>query len=898
MYYNSQKKVLSLGQICQKFNVMKRLFEMLALATALAISCQRVAEEIVQPQETPTEIAAATEAEIQQVNMYLEDDLVQQVEEALVAGSIQTKSAGFNSVLEQMEVVSMERLFPDAGEYEARHRKAGLHKWYKVSYRGSMPATKAKSSLIEIPGVQAVDIPQKVKLNSVSFFNDPYETNQWHYHNDGTGRGWKKGVDINVIPVWNNITTGSPNVIVGVVDQGVDFTHEDLAAHVDLANSYNFASHTTSINPGNHGTHVAGTIAAINNNSIGVAGIAGGNAAAGQAGSTILSCQMFDGDKQSDGAAAIIWAADHGAVIVNNSWGNDYSDVPNPEEKARSDHELYLLPNEGAYFTPTKHAIDYFNENAGMDKDTGKQVGPMAGGVVFFSAGNEGWAYGAPGCYPGAIAVGSVGPDGVAASYSNFGDWVDIAAPGGDDYGSVLSTAINNNYAYMNGTSMACPHVSGVAALIVAACGGPGFTREMLLEKLLKGTSKTIDTTPYKIGPLVDAWNAVNYGDTTPPEQVNTVSLSVMSNSIKASWKVTGHDEIPAAGFAVLFGKDKAKLEASTPQNLQEGVAAAYYTISAEKIGDSVSLVLEDLDFETMYYIRVYGYNNNMVYSTPSSTVSDKTAANNPPQISTSEPISNVRIKASETKVIQFTIVDPDAHKMTVTHTPGSAAENWRENPDGSFVLQIDGTKANPSSYSSRIVAKDSYGASSEAVVTYIIYENHAPVLVKAFDNVIMNTKGESVTLVLSEYFKDEDGDNLTYTANASSAALHVVANSGKLSFTALTDGQATISVKASDPVGRSVSTEFKVAVRTSGILVSAYPNPVTDYLYISNNEVQPRSMDVTLTASTGGVVYSATLSGSAFEPAVLDMTSMAPGIYTLIVTFNGEEYKQTVVKK
>ena len=113
-----------------------------------------------------------------------------------------------------------------------------------------------------------------------------------------------------------------------------------------------------------------------------------------------------------------------------------------------------------------------------------------------------------------------------------------------------------------------------------------------------------------------------------------------------------------------------------------------------------------------------------------------------------------------------------------------------------------------------------------------------------------------------------------------------------------MVDGLATITIKATDPLQKSVSAEFKVAIRTSGVLVSAYPSPVTDVLYITNNEVQAHSMDVKIMASTGGIVLSETVSGSAFEPASVDVSGLAPGIYTVMISFNGTDYKQTVVKK
>jgi len=882
---------------------MRRLFEMLALAAVLAVACQRVSDEPVQPQEEPTSVKETAVPEVQQVNMYLEDGMVSQVEAALAAGTMETKSQGFNSVLEQLDVVSMERLFPDAGEYEARHREAGLHKWYVVRFKGSLPATKAQNSLADIPGVQIVELPHKEALNTVSFFDDPYEYLQWHYHNDGSARGAVSGVDVDVIPVWNNITTGDPKVIVGVVDKGIDYNHEDLAGCVDLANSYNFIDNNGNIYPGDHGTHVAGNIAAINNNGIGVSGIAGGDAAAGKKGSTLLSLQIFnpDGNGNGSGERAIVWAADHGAVVCNNSWGYDYWNKDRTVydvESAKRDYEFFSQPNTGRYKSSLKDAVDYFNKNAGKDKN-GKQVGPMAGGVVFFSAGNDSNEYGVPAVYDGIISVGSVGPGGVIASYSCYGDWVDLAAPGGDSrYERVYSTVPDNKYGYMQGTSMACPHVTGVAALVIAACGGQGFTRDMLVEKLLNGTSTKVNLKGFQIGPLVDAWNAVNYGSAEAPDPVKTLSLHATSNNIHAAWLVTGHDGVPAAGFQLQYSANKSALEASSFVDLKEGVRAEYYNISTEKVGSTVNLYLNDLEFETTYYFRIYAYSTPVVHSESSETISVKTEGNNAPVITPEGDISNLRIKASETKTVNFTISDPDGHKFTVTHLAGSDAESWRENPDGSFTLQIEGTKANPGPYTGRIVAKDAYNASSEVKVSYTILENHSPKLAKGFDNIILNNKGESFSLTLSDYFTDEDGDILTYSATSSSSALHVTTNSGKLSGTAMVDGLATITIKATDPLKKSVSTEFKVAVRTSGILVSAYPSPVTDILYISNNEIDAHSMEVKILSTTGGVVYTGTVSGSAFEPATLDVSGLAPGIYTVIITFNGTEYKQTVVKK
>ena len=206
-----------------------------------------------------------------------------------------------------------------------------------------------------------------------------------------------------------------------------------------------------------------------------------------------MSCVIFEGEdddpdaKSGDEAQALVWAADHGALIANNSWGYLFRSEQEAERAARQFKE-----------TPSalKDAIDYFIDTAGTDGH-GNQTGLMKGGVVLFASGNEGWRHDAPSEYERVVAVGAFGPDGKMARYSNYGAWVDILAPGGSDsdwdtdewiYSCVPAvTNSGNPYAYMSGTSMATPSVAGVAALLVSYFGGPGFTNEDLLDRLLSG---------------------------------------------------------------------------------------------------------------------------------------------------------------------------------------------------------------------------------------------------------------------------------------------------------------------------------------------------------------------------------------------------------------------------
>jgi len=417
-------------------------------------------------------------------------------------------------------VYRMERLFPDAGEMEPRQRASGLHQWYKLYYKKSIVAeTKAVESLSDLFGGAVVEKSRKIKLMSIPF-NDPYNFVQWNLYNTGEIFGSVKRADINVLPVWE-YTGGSSDVIVSVLDSGIDMDHPDLKGVVipgGPEGSRNFVDGSYRITDELHGTHVAGIIAAVNNNGIGVSSVAGG--LDGNGGVRILLSQIFeekeDGTEESSDeeatAEAIVWGANHGALISQNSWAFSYDS----EEEARQDTNPQSLLD----------AIDYFIKYAGCDAD-GNQTGLMKGGVVFFAAGNEGWSIGHPGDYDKVIAVGAVGPSGNRASYSNYGPWVDICAPGGESNyflpveSMILSTGNDNGFYFASGTSMSCPHASGVAALLISLYGGNGFTNADLKNMLIGGADYAYGVSE-QIGPLLDAGGAMSlYGDESAPKIVD-----------------------------------------------------------------------------------------------------------------------------------------------------------------------------------------------------------------------------------------------------------------------------------------------------------------------------------------------------------------------------------------
>lgn len=506
------------------------------------------------------------------------------------SGRVLTGNISFDELCKRYEVTGMERLFADNGCAE-RTRKAGLDLWYVIRFKGS--AEQIAEDFGEIAGVNHVEIPRRItKVGGMSRksgtpwrklmalpkaapsnypFNDPLFGGQWPLYNDGTiNANAQAGADINVLPAWEK-TAGRSDVIVAVVDEGVEYTHPDLAGNMWSGIGKNFCDRDNDdITWGEgHGTHVAGTIAAVSNNGIGISGIAGGTG--GGNGAKIMSCEIFhptDGhyDANSNATAdAIKYAADNGAVICQNSWGYAAGAL-SYDQWSSADRA-------------TKEAIDYFIRYAGMSPDGETQTGPMAGGVVIFAAGNEYSRLASyPAAYDACISVASISCTYEAAWYTNYGSTVDICAPGGGDEAnfvnlisydegynlSTIPTNLQNGdsfvytyangetetktidyvsstvgYGYMMGTSMACPHVSGVAALIVSQFGAPGFTNEQLKEKLFS-TARDIDSyqgTIYnswdrgtyagKIGKLVDAGAVLDSGEVPPVSDQPTITPAV-----------------------------------------------------------------------------------------------------------------------------------------------------------------------------------------------------------------------------------------------------------------------------------------------------------------------------------------------------------------------------------
>ena len=815
--------------------------------------------------------------------------------ESLADAPATKASAVFDGRLEGLGVLSVERLYPDAGKWEPRHRKAGLHRWYRVTFDpAARTSTKAAADFSSVPGVVFAEPERRAK--STAYFNDPYAPQQWALFNDGTRTpNSVAGCDINVEPVWDLYTAGSPDVVVAVIDEGIQFDHPDLAPNCipggpEGSKCFLYDREGYVIYPGDHGTHVAGTIAAVNNNEIGVCGIAGGYD--GQ-GSKVMSCQILmenprdpDNPYQGNSYNAMVWAADHGAVISQNSWGYVY--------ESEDDAKKGGVGAIGA-------AIDYFIKNAGCDENGNQRAdSPMKGGIVIFAAGNESWSMAWPAAYEPVIAVGATSAKFTRAYYSNYGSWVDICAPGGDAKLNSLirSTVSGSSYANYQGTSMACPHVSGVAALLVSYYGGPGFTNEMLKERLIGGAAggKLPSSTP--IGPLLDALGSFTYGGTTPPDLPSEIGAEVSSNSIALSWKVTpDSDDIKAYGYMVVASKTKSEIENIDITKIPESVITTVVEVGRTPIGETISATLSELEFETDYYVSLLAYDYAGNYSAPAEVKTVQTAKNDPPAVST-DYTGDFVIEPFEKLTVDYTVADPNGHQFTVEIDPGSDALTWKL-ADGVYQITIAGNGAPHGSYTAHILATDSYGEATDYPIAYEIKENHAPVAVADMDNLQFAKTGARSVIDMSKYVSDEDGEQLSFSASLSDKTVANISQDGNnLVVTSRGFGLSDVTVTATDACKAKCTLSFKILVRDSDNSgpVDLYPNPVVDVLNV--RPAAEGQLQITVYNKSGATILEILDEASPFTPVAVDLSGKPGGLYYVKVQGAGIDGTYTIAKR
>lgn len=527
----------------------------------------------------------------------------------------------------QAKAVSIKRCIPYSPKYEARHKAAGLDLWYEIKFDPTAITTASARNLYKsVPGIQlveeirpmkligdgparVVDMPKAApKAEGSQFFNDPMLSQQWHYNNDGSLTGSMPGADINANAAWA-IETGKKDVLVAIIDGAFQTDHPDLKdnvwvneaelngepgvdddgnGYVDDVYGWNFVHDSNDIYPHQHGTHVAGTVGATNNNGIGVSGVAGGSD--GHGGVKMMVCQVFDSRSSlnADFGKALVYAADNGASIAQCSWGWDQSGY----------YEQFVLD-----------CIDYFTANGGGDK--------MLGGLCIFANGNTGTTgtfY--PAAYEPCVAVAAMDPMLNPASYSSNGTFCDVTAPGGNvDYGTaygVLSTLPNGQYGTMDGTSMACPHVSGIAALVLSKYGNPNFPNSTLRDQLVSSVNDFYTRNPEVEGLFgsgyIDAYKALQMGSDEAPDAVAGYTLTPSQDNVLIEWTIPDADVKSVDHHNIYYSTQPFTTIEGATDLKQVSVDTKFMTS-----GDAMQYTLEGLQPVTTYYIAIqavsrYGY--------------------------------------------------------------------------------------------------------------------------------------------------------------------------------------------------------------------------------------------------------------------------------------------------
>ena len=758
-------------------------------------------------------------------------------------GVVETGDAAWDEVARGMGVYRMRRAFPPAGKFEERHRQWGLHLWYDIYFDKEVSTRSAGEELMALDGVEVVEniyvphvdarevpepllAPAQVRVPLATAeempFDDPRLPEQWHYHNTGAQVSPSvAGADINLFEAWK-VETGSRNVIVAVLDEGVDVNHEDLAAniwvnegeipnngadddnngYVDDVNGYNFYTKKPYIKPMTHGTHVAGTIGAVNDNGIGISSIAGGTRE--NPGARIMVCQMMEDTTetlQGNLFDAFVYAADNGASIAQCSWSYGEWDK---------------------YYNQSQiTAMEYFIANAGIGTD-GTQTGPMRGGLIVFAAANDAWSQKTyPASYENVVAVTAFGPDLRHSYFANYGDWVDIAAPGGNGYAGgvpnvsgwqnaacVLSLAPNNAYAWAHGTSQAAPHVSGIAALILSNRQGAGFTAYELRNLLLGSARPEL----YNYNPDMAGLLGAGYADAAAalqtdaghvgPERTEMKVVAAYNDRAVLEWTVAA-DEDDGSAFSYRLEWEAA--DAKLPGGERT------YSVMLNEAGDVMRDTVEGLRLGITYRFTLTGYDRWGNASEPASTerLVEYNAAPEVERLWT----GNVFLDETSAMELPFRVSDREGHAWTA-----SLAEelDWvtLTSGDGTLTLRLAPGYGDAAEGVMTLVVTDEHGAAATVAVPYEVrHVSTVPQLVGQLPDVAMAV-GDERRVLLEDYFRDERDASLSYEVESSDRGVCAARISGKyLVLRGEAAGYAMVLVRAVNSDGRSVSSGFRVDV-------------------------------------------------------------------------------------
>ncbi|WP_263810070.1 MULTISPECIES: S8 family serine peptidase [Salinibacter] len=501
--------------------------------------------------------------------------------------------ASIDALNREYDAVSIEPLFDVGGEYAERHREYGLHRWYEIRLAEGKASADAdiETAMSAYSNASAVSVAEgkaraeqhvvedsRAPVTSLldplpGTPDDPLYGDQYGFQNIEAEGGW-------------STRTGDTTVVVSVHDSGISGSfdgNETTVNHPDLqpnvwyggdpsdgsVHGKNFrAGDPADLTDNNgHGTHVTGTVAAVTNNAFGVAGTAGGNGEFANGRGTGVRFMVTPGLNQPD---AYVYAADNGAVISQNSWG---------------------FTSPGVFPQSLQDAIDYFIDNGGGDH--------LDGGIVVFSAGNDAdngdWF---PAAYDPIVSVASTDQNDNVSSFSNYGEWVDIAAPGT----AILSTwiagqgSVEENFEFLSGTSMAAPHVSGAASLVVSEFSDVSSPEqvESILEESADNVGATLDIGAGRL----NLAQALQEDDGNAPAAIADLSVSdVASAHVDLQWTVP--DGEPTV-YDIRYSTDPIE----TDQDFQNATQVADPP-SPSAPGDTDEATVEGLTPGTEYFFAI-----------------------------------------------------------------------------------------------------------------------------------------------------------------------------------------------------------------------------------------------------------------------------------------------------
>lgn len=415
--------------------------------------------------------------------------------------------------------------------------------------------------------------------------NDPLYESQWALHNTGQSGG-SSGDDINMEAVWN-ILTGSHSIVVAVIDTGIDYTHPDLAANmwtnpgeipdnntdddhngfVDDYYGYNFDGYTSDpMDDHFHGTHVAGTIGALGDNGIGVAGISWT--------AKLMAVKFLNSGGSgylSDAISAIEYAVDNGATVLNNSWGfmSGQAIPSNPAlEPVQSLRDaIAYADTHGAIFVAAAG-------NSGVDSDV------YANYPSSYSVANI-------------LSVASTDRNDDRSSFSNWGlISVDLGAPGSSILSTYPTWYVDPPYATISGTSMATPHVAGAAAIIWA--DNPSLSHRQVIDRIKQGVTPLSSLAGITVtGGRLNVWQSILLNDPSlnhaPIAYAGADQYKEVGDTISLSGSATDEDGDTSFSYAWTLSKPSGSAASLSSDS------AASTSFVADAVGDYyASLVASD----------------------------------------------------------------------------------------------------------------------------------------------------------------------------------------------------------------------------------------------------------------------------------------------------------------